>query len=841
MEINPIKMKLNYLLLIIISALVYGSTLSNGYNYDDELVTLNNPSTSANSNGSIIDIFSSSYHEEYGYSYGYRPITTLSFYIEHRLFKESAKVSHLINLFLYLGSILLLYNLLSKVFSKFNPHILLFICLLFAVHTIHSEAIASIKNRDEILAFLFLEIAIFSSLHFMKKQRLLTLLYVFLAVSLSLLSKKSGVSILLLIPFLFHLRFQLSFARFLFFATSFVLPISLFLFNLNVQKGILIFTLSLLAYALVYYLSAQRFFSVIRDEKPWYFFIPLFFSFLFFTLAFSFEEVILWAVGCGSLLFYTRYRLNMSVLSVVVMATIGYFIFHNNWFLLLNLFILSTLPVIDSLSNRNKVAALISLLAVLLLFVKQKGDWVYGLIYLIPLILFFTSKINKILPLIITGLSFLSALLFFKIGVFHIGLFLGGILLLYKDKDIFKELLKRGLLAWTILMMVVLGYSHFKTNGSLLQTLEQKQELAELLVEKSSASLQEGRKLEYMENTLVAPHTLEQRIATGFLVLGEYFRLMIFPKELSFYYGYSKIQTVDFSHFKVWISLLIHLSLLLLMVFAYQKQPLVSFGILWYFTAILLFSNWPVLVAGMVGERLGFIASVGFCVAIGGVLNWIKPNFNLKKPKVIELVTLSILVLLSVRTIARNDLWESPAVLMQNDIGHLENSAQANYMLAMSLVSDVIENSNPSQASFNRLNSAITYFEKAIEIYPYFFNYHFDLGRTHVLMENYRAAKSAFLEAHRLEPDAIISLDELVKTSFDLEAYEDVIQYGKRYLSQSKSSEVIYELVAYSAFLIRDFELSTTIIKEGLMYHPNNQNLNGLLLDVNNEKQSNGN
>src|SRR5690606_32764174 len=43
--------------------------------------------------------------------------------------------------------------------------------------------------------------------------------------------------------------------------------------------------------------------------------------------------------------------------------------------------------------------------------------------------------------------------------------------------------------------------------------------------EQSANFLKEGRQLEYVENTLVLPHTRTEKIATGFLTLREYLRL----------------------------------------------------------------------------------------------------------------------------------------------------------------------------------------------------------------------------------------------------------------------------------------------------------------------------
>lgn len=826
-----------FIILIISIFFVYGNTLSNGYNFDDDLVTKNQKVTSRDSKKLIGDIFKSSYHSEYGYNYGYRPITTLSFWLENRLFDESASMSHIINFLLYCCVILLLITLLHLVFYDVNPYVLLFIGLLFVVHSIHSEVVASIKNRDEILALLFLEIGVYFSFNFIKSKRLILLPLIIFSISLSLLSKKSGFSIIVLMPFFFFLKYQLNFRRLLYLIVCFCLPVSIFLFNLNPQKGFLIFFGSVLIYALIFYFTSNEIFKSLIKEKSRLFFIPFFLSLILFSIALIFNEQLLFLIAFGILTFYINFRFNVSVVLLMSASFVGYYFFNNNWFILFNVLLLSLTLILPNINKKFAFTMIFFLIAAVYSFVFQMGNWVYSIIYFIPLIVFITSKVHRVIPIIIAVLSTLLGLIFYTISIFHFGLIIGGLLILSMESSNFNHYLKGGLVLWVFLIFSTSIYYSYNENGSLFQTLEQKEEMAEQFVEKRTTNLQEGRQLEYMENTLVAPHTLEQRIATGAVVLGEYFRLMMFPKELSFYYGYSKIQTSDFTDYKVWLSLLIHLLLFFLMAYTYQKHPLVSFGLLWYFAAILLFSNWPVLVAGMVGERLAFIASVGFCIAIGGVLNWIKPNFNLKKPKAIELVALSVLVLFSVRTIARNRLWESPEKLMSNDIAHLQNSAQANYMLAMTTVKDVVENTVPSQESYRRLNGAIQHFQKAIEVYPDFYNYHYDLGRTFVVLENYKEAKNAFEKAYKLEPNALISLDELVKASFDLNEYADVIKYGKLYLNKSNNNYIIYELVAYSAFLVKDYQLARELITEGLGFYPNNQNLNGLLLDVNNADQ----
>src|ERR1700747_3576458 len=145
-----------YLLLITIVVLVFSNSISNNYNMDDNLVTQHHPFTSNKGISTIINIFSSPYYkDDMGNSYGYRPIVLLSFFLEHFFLGESPIISHLFNLLFYALTVVLLFKLLVTLFGEKALFLAFLSTLFFAVHPIHTEVVASIKNRDEILAFLF--------------------------------------------------------------------------------------------------------------------------------------------------------------------------------------------------------------------------------------------------------------------------------------------------------------------------------------------------------------------------------------------------------------------------------------------------------------------------------------------------------------------------------------------------------------------------------------------------------------------------------------------------------------------------------------------------------------
>jgi hypothetical protein len=144
------KPKVVYILLFILSFFLFGNTINHQYNFDDELVTNNHRLTSKGFSA-IGDIFKSYYHEDnMGYKYEYRPITTASFAIEHGVFGESPTVSHFINVLLYAFSVLLVYYVVLGI-SGNNVSFSAVSALTFLSFPLHTEAVASIKNRDEIL------------------------------------------------------------------------------------------------------------------------------------------------------------------------------------------------------------------------------------------------------------------------------------------------------------------------------------------------------------------------------------------------------------------------------------------------------------------------------------------------------------------------------------------------------------------------------------------------------------------------------------------------------------------------------------------------------------------
>lgn len=191
--------------------LLYANTIPHEYALDDKAMITHNEFTQQGISG-IWDILS---HDTFAGMFGtdtqqleggrYRPLSVVSFAIEQEYFNGNPHVSHFINILLYGISLILLFRVLNKLFSntKVNNKYLnipLITTLLFAAHPLHTEVVANIKGRDEILAFLFSIAALNSVIKYIGNRKTIHLIYAFLLIFLGSMSKEIAITFILIIP-----------------------------------------------------------------------------------------------------------------------------------------------------------------------------------------------------------------------------------------------------------------------------------------------------------------------------------------------------------------------------------------------------------------------------------------------------------------------------------------------------------------------------------------------------------------------------------------------------------------------------------------------------------------
>ncbi|MEG2071119.1 MAG: tetratricopeptide repeat protein, partial [Bacteroidales bacterium] len=159
----------------------------------------------------------------------YRPVSQLMFATEWQLSPDNPELSHIVNVIFYALSCVLLFSLLRKLFNRYTRWIPLIITLLYAAHPIHTEVVANIKSRDEIISFLFILITIHSIILYIDKKKTGYLFSSFIGFLVALFSKESAITFLAVIPLTLYFFRKANLKEYILIMASIVIPTILYL------------------------------------------------------------------------------------------------------------------------------------------------------------------------------------------------------------------------------------------------------------------------------------------------------------------------------------------------------------------------------------------------------------------------------------------------------------------------------------------------------------------------------------------------------------------------------------------------------------------------------------
>ena len=185
--------------IIIFTFALYGNTVRNYYSLDDYHIARENPNFK-NGIKAIPEIFTSMYSTQSGLSFGYRPLVRSSFAIEYDIFGSNPYVSHFFNILFYLIGVLLLYKVLRRLFRNLHLFFPFIVSLLFLAHPIHTEVVASLKNRDELFVLIFALWALDLFLKYADTEKLKYAGWGLLLIIPGFLSKPTVAAFFLVIP-----------------------------------------------------------------------------------------------------------------------------------------------------------------------------------------------------------------------------------------------------------------------------------------------------------------------------------------------------------------------------------------------------------------------------------------------------------------------------------------------------------------------------------------------------------------------------------------------------------------------------------------------------------------
>jgi tetratricopeptide (TPR) repeat protein len=246
-----------------------------------------------------------------------------------------------------------------------------------------------------------------------------------------------------------------------------------------------------------------------------------------------------------------------------------------------------------------------------------------------------------------------------------------------------------------------------------------------ILLKKGVLTGASSRNIRYFEAPLKFHGNFMDKITLGLYCSWFYLKMLIFPKDLSFYYGYNQIPLANWSNWQVWAGILFYIPLGIYGFKSFIKREVVGIGIAIWLGLMLGIINVFFPIVGIVADRFTFAMSLGFCIVVGFLLLKVfkvdlnKDIHNLNLPTGFLSIAAFILIIYSGRTIARNPDWHDHVALYENDIEHLGESAKAHALLANTLYpiySKEVRSAPGNIENRKKVDNLIFHYKEAIRI-----------------------------------------------------------------------------------------------------------------------------
>jgi len=113
---------------------------------------------------------------------------------------KGTMLRHVNNVLLYILGVSMIYLFLSRFFFKENKLLALLTALIFLAHPLHSEVVANMKSRDEILSLMFIVLTLYFSFMYVEEKNRKNIIWACVCYFIALLSKEYGATLLLIVP-----------------------------------------------------------------------------------------------------------------------------------------------------------------------------------------------------------------------------------------------------------------------------------------------------------------------------------------------------------------------------------------------------------------------------------------------------------------------------------------------------------------------------------------------------------------------------------------------------------------------------------------------------------------
>lgn len=304
-----------------------------------------------------------------------------------------------------------------------------------------------------------------------------------------------------------------------------------------------------------------------------------------------------------------------------------------------------------------------------------------------------------------------------------------------------------------------------------------------------------------IDNSLMAAQNFPDQIATNFLLLGMYIKLMVLPFPLSYDYSFNQIPVTGWNNVFVWLSVIVYICLLMYALLTFKRKDPVSYAILFFMLTLFMASNLYFKIDATIGLRFLYTPSLGYCIAIVFMVYKlagidVRINQPLSQHKIVLGIIIPVLIVFSGLTIARNADWKDNYTLFSHDVEVCSNSTRIHSNLAFQYALKAMKAPSAIQRS-DLLIRCINHYQHAVKIYPQHPDAFYNMGVAYFNLGQRNNALQCFWKAKEVNPQIKDPLKELGGMYYNEHLNDSALFYFRQVLHLDNSDADAISIVQF--------------------------------------------
>jgi hypothetical protein len=277
--------------------------------------------------------------------------------------------------------------------------------------------------------------------------------------------------------------------------------------------------------------------------------------------------------------------------------------------------------------------------------------------------------------------------------------------------------------------------------------------------------------------------TGSERLATIFLTLGWYLKLLFVPHPLTIDYYPYHVPRVGWSDWRAIAGLVLNVGMGVWAVMNLRKRNIASYAILFYLLTLSIVSNLFVSVGTFMNERFVYMPSVAFCLLAGWFFGVKLPEMIKAKPETFyplgTMILVAIAGLFAFRVVTRVPDWKSALSLNTAAVKVSEGSARSHCFYATGLYEEKYVGEKNLEKRKQLVDEMEYHIKRSLEINPTY-------GAALIMKFNVAAAR--FDIDHQLDKFFHVAEDVLEKIPYNATFRSNLAAYLK-YLDGSNADK----------------------------------------------------